>query len=112
MKSRHSAGTSSSAKIARTGHSSTQSPQSMQTSGSTYSIGAVSKPGSSFVGWMQSTGQTATQAVSFTPMQGWVITYVIRGSSLLTPVDHRPAVVNIAHARHMIPRHPSHEWYN
>ena len=30
-----------------------------------------------FLGWMQSTGQASTQAVSFTPMQGSAMTYVI-----------------------------------
>jgi hypothetical protein len=30
-----------------------------------------------FLGWMQSTGQASTQAVSFTPIQGSEMMYVI-----------------------------------
>ncbi len=43
----------------------------MQALGSTYSISVVPKSGSSGVGWMQLTGQTATQVASL--QQVWVI---------------------------------------
>src|SRR5919106_4444475 len=66
-----SSGTASSAKIAVTGHSGSQAPQSMHSSGSMKYIE------SSSVAWMQSTGQTSTHEASFTPMHGSVITYVI-----------------------------------
>jgi hypothetical protein len=39
-----------------------------------YSIVTDSNSGSSLRGWMQSTGQTSTQAESFVPMQGSVMT--------------------------------------
>src|SRR5919106_4790294 len=60
--------------MAATGHAGTHAPQSMHSSGWMYSIVADSNSGSSLRGWMQSTGQTSTQAVSFVPMQGSVIT--------------------------------------
>src|SRR5919106_3080390 len=66
-----SSGTASSAKIAVTGHSGSQAPQSMHSSGSMKYIE------SSSVAWMQSTGQTSTHEASFTPMHGSVITYVM-----------------------------------
>src|SRR5687768_13236729 len=84
MKLAHSAGRSSCGKMAVTGHSSTHSPQSMHVSGSMYSISAASKSASSFVGWMQSTGQTATQAVSFVPMQGWAIMWAMTTTLLFS----------------------------
>jgi hypothetical protein len=40
-------------------------------------MSAVANVGSSFLGWMQSTGQTSTQAVSFVPMQGSQMIYAI-----------------------------------
>src|SRR5689334_6275878 len=73
----HLSGTSSSGKIAFTGHSGSHAPQSMHSSGSMYNWSAASKPGSSLRGWIQSTGQTSTQAASLTLMHGSVITYVI-----------------------------------
>ena len=69
----HSWGRSSSGKIAFTGHWSTHRPQSMQVSGSIYNCLATGKIGSFLVGWMQSTGQTSTQDVSFVPTQGWAM---------------------------------------
>src|ERR1700693_5928801 len=42
-----------------------------------YRCGSDSNFGSSFRGWMQSTGQTSTHAVSFVPIQGSAITYAI-----------------------------------
>lgn len=61
----------SAGKIASTGQASAQAPQSMQDFGSMYSISVVPKSGSSGVGWMQLTGQTATQVASL--QQVWVI---------------------------------------
>ena len=78
----HSAGTSVSSKIASTGHSGSQAPQSIHSSGSMYScFPSGSNPSTfasapislSFVKWIQSTGQTSTQAVSQTPTQGYAI---------------------------------------
>ena len=63
--------------MAVTGQAGSQAPQSMQTSGSMKSCFASSNPSSSLVGWMQSTGQTSTQAVSLVPMQGSAIQYDI-----------------------------------
>src|SRR5687768_9745374 len=78
MNEAHSAGRSSCGKMAVTGHSSTHRPQSMHVSGSMYSISSAANFSvSSLVGWMQSTGQTATQAVSFVPMQGWAMMWAI-----------------------------------
>src|ERR1043165_2810498 len=80
MYSFHLSGTSSSTKIASTGQAGTHAPQSMHSSGGMKSIFADSKAGSSLRGWMQSTGQTSTHAVSLVPMQGSVITYAILSS--------------------------------
>ena len=65
----HSAGSDSSGKIALTGHSGSQAPQSMHSFGSMYSVRSV--PCSK---WMQSTGQTATHAWSITSTHGSAIT--------------------------------------
>jgi hypothetical protein len=46
-----------------------------------YSMVAASNSGSSFLGWMQSTGQTSTQAVSFVPMHGSQMMYANSPSS-------------------------------
>ena len=59
--------------MADTGHAGTQAPQSMHSSGLMKSIGDCSNSGSSLRGWMQSTGQTSTQAVSFVLIQGSVM---------------------------------------
>src|SRR5918994_8015779 len=75
MKDFHLSGTSSSAKIASTGHAGTQAPQSMHSSGWMNSCSADSNSGSSLRGWMQSTGQTSTQALSFVPMHGSQMIY-------------------------------------
>src|SRR5207245_11189158 len=42
-----------------------------------YSISAAANSGSSFRGWMQSTGQTSTHAVSFVPTHGSQMIYAI-----------------------------------
>src|SRR3982750_263956 len=66
------AGTSSSAKIASTGHSATHSVQSMHSSGSmTRKFGPSRK---------QSTGHTSTQSVYLHLMQFSVTTYVMAGN--------------------------------
>src|SRR5690348_16545911 len=70
----HFSGKSSSAKMAVTGQTGTQAPQSMHSVGWMYSCVSAANSGSSLRGWMQSTGQTSTQAVSFVPMQGSAIT--------------------------------------
>jgi hypothetical protein len=70
----HFSGRSSSAKIAVTGQTGTQAPQSMHSTGLMYNIVSVWKAGSSLRGWMQSTGHTSTQAVSLVLMQGSAIT--------------------------------------
>src|ERR1700747_3609481 len=70
----HFSGRSSSAKMADTGHTGTQAPQSMHSTGSIYSNSSVAYAGSSFLGWMQSTGHASTHAVSLVPMQGSAIT--------------------------------------
>src|ERR1700722_5172112 len=77
VKCAHFSGRSSKAKIAVTGQTGTQAPQSMHSTGLMYSWGSDSNLGSSFRGWMQSTGQTSTHAVSFVPIQGSAITYAI-----------------------------------
>src|SRR5882762_3265225 len=52
-----------------------------------FSIVAVSNAGSSFRGWMQSTGQTSTQAASFVPMHGSVMIY-----ATLVSLGRRPCI--------------------
>src|SRR5438128_12117709 len=69
MNSFCASGTSSSAKIASTGHSGTHSVQSMHSSGSITSMFGPS--------WKQSTGQTSTQSVYLHLMQLSVTTWVI-----------------------------------
>jgi len=66
----HCWGRSSSKKIASTGQTSAQTPQSMHSSGSMKYRSAASSV------WMQSTGQTSTHDPSLTPMQGCAMTYV------------------------------------
>src|SRR4051794_687134 len=68
-KGSHLSGRASSGKIASTGHSGSQAPQSMHSSGSITSIRSVS--------WMQSTGQTSMQERSLMSMHGSEITYVM-----------------------------------
>src|SRR5208282_4034108 len=63
--------------MADTGHAGTQAPQSMHSTGTINSCSDSAKPASSFLGWMQSTGQASTQAVSLVPIQGSAITYAI-----------------------------------
>src|SRR5581483_8676352 len=64
----HLSGSASSGKIASTGHSGSQAPQSMHSSGSMTRI--------RFASWMQSTGQTSTQDLSLMSMQGSAMMYV------------------------------------
>src|SRR3954453_16094155 len=65
----HLSGSASSGKIASTGHSGSQAPQSMHSSGSITRI----RPAS----WMQSTGQTSTQDLSLMSMEGSEMMYVM-----------------------------------
>src|SRR5580698_5183331 len=93
----HFSGKSSKAKIAVTGQTGTHAPQSMHSAGLIKSCFTPSWSGSSLRGWIQSTGQTSTQAVSFVPMQGSAITYAIpdllvlpgTGAPSITPRDRR-----------------------
>ena len=61
----------SAGKIASTGQASAQAPQSIQVFGSMYSISVLPNARSCGVGWMQLTGQTATQVASL--QQVWVM---------------------------------------
>src|SRR3954452_1505496 len=67
----HFSGSASSGKIASTGHSGSQAPQSMHSSGSITRMRSNS--------WMQSTGQTSTQDRSLMSMQGSAMMYVTGG---------------------------------
>src|SRR5215813_6934033 len=69
----HFAGSASSGKIASTGHSGSQAPQSMHSSGSITRMRSNS--------WMQSTGQTSTQDRSLMSMQGSAMMYVTGAQS-------------------------------
>ena len=71
-KGSHLSGSASSGKIASTGHSGSQAPQSMHSSGSMISIRSNS--------WMQSTGQTSTHERSLMSMQGSAMMYVTAAS--------------------------------
>src|SRR5205085_7030221 len=81
----HFSGRSSAAKIAETGQTGTQAPQSIHSTGSMNSMLLSACGASSFLGWMQSTGQASTQAVSFVPMQGSAITYAIEFLQISAP---------------------------
>src|SRR5690348_8207249 len=69
----HLSGSASSGKIASTGHSGSQAPQSMHSSGSITRMRSNS--------WMQSTGQTSTQDRSLMSMQGSAMMYVTGAQS-------------------------------
>src|SRR3954447_19575171 len=68
MNGSHLSGSASSGKIASTGHSGSQAPQSMHSSGSMTRIRLAS--------WMQSTGQTSTHDLSLMSMHGSAMMYV------------------------------------
>src|SRR5919108_249274 len=68
-----------SGKIASTGHSGSQAPQSMHSSGSMTRMRSAS--------WMQSTGQTSTHERSLMSMQGSAIMYVTAALSVLAQAD-------------------------
>src|ERR671928_2190220 len=72
----HLSGSASSGKIASTGHSGSQAPQSMHSSGSITRMRSNS--------WMQSTGQTSTQDRSLMSMQGSAMMYVTARQSSRT----------------------------
>src|SRR5438128_4336565 len=74
----HFPGRPSSGKIASTGHSGSQAPQSMHSSGSITRIRAAS--------WMQSTGQTSMHDLSLISMQGSAMTYVTPSYSTAMPL--------------------------
>src|SRR5688572_32333159 len=76
VNSAHCSGRSSSKKMASTGQTSAQTPQSM------HSSGLMKYCSASSVEWMQSTGQTSTQLLSLTPIHGWAITYATAHRSL------------------------------
>src|SRR6185503_10859879 len=79
-------GTSSSAKIASTGHSATHRVQSMHSSGSITSMFGPSRK--------QSTGQTSTQSVYLHLMQDSVTTYVMKIGPLAgLEVGEKPAIL-------------------
>src|SRR5437773_8069149 len=73
MNGSHLSGRASSGKIASTGHSGSQAPQSMHSSGSITRMRSNS--------WMQSTGQTSTHERSLMSMQGSAMMYVTAGQS-------------------------------
>src|SRR5215210_8718964 len=68
MNASHFSGRASSGKMASTGHSGSQAPQSMHSSGSMISMRSNS--------WMQSTGHTSTHERSLMSMQGSAMMYV------------------------------------
>src|ERR1700755_250336 len=68
MNGSHLSGSASSGKVASTGHSGSQAPQSMHSSGSITRM----RPAS----WMQSTGQTSTQERALMSIQGSAMMYV------------------------------------
>src|SRR6059058_3185168 len=68
MNGSHFSGVASSGKIASTGHSGSQAPQSMHSSGSMTRMRSAS--------WMQSTGQTSTHERSLMSMHGSAMMYV------------------------------------
>src|ERR1700751_4682211 len=70
MNAFHLSGSASSGKIASTGHSGSQAPQSMHSSGSMTRIRSAS--------WMQSTGQTSTHDLSLMSIHGSEMMYVTR----------------------------------
>src|SRR4029453_14750074 len=109
MKFFHFSGVSSRAKIASTGHAGTQAPQSMHSSGWMYSISTVANSGSSLRGWIQSTGQTSTHALSLVPIHGSVMMYATDAPSLnqvLSP--RRPWQVAQAHGNQSSELHGGH----
>ena len=81
----HFSGSASSGKIASTGHSGSQAPQSMHSS---TSITSMRSPM-----WMQSTGQTSMHDLSLMSMQGSPMMYVIANYS--TGV-RRPSITSLA----------------
>src|SRR5262249_3434794 len=73
----HFSGRASSGKIASTGHSGSQAPQSMHSSGSMTRMRSLM--------WMQSTGHTSMQERSLMSMHGSAITYVIANQCRRAP---------------------------
>src|SRR4051794_19879367 len=81
--------------MAETGQAGTQAPQSMHSTGSMKSCSASPWSASSFLGWMQSTGQASTQAVSFVPIQGSAMTYAM--SYFLRRLQRFPHYTTLTH---------------
>src|SRR6185437_14953051 len=98
MKASHLSGSASSGKIASTGHSGSQAPQSMHSSGSMTRIRSAS--------WMQSTGQTSTHDLSLMSMQGSAMMYVTRSTLAKRSggrrqlLDQLPAALDERRLRH------------
>src|SRR4051794_24100918 len=86
----HLSGRASSGKIASTGHSGSQAPQSMHSSGSMTRIRSAS--------WMQSTGQTSTHDLSLMSMQGSEMMYVTRSTLTKRSGGTRQFVDQVARA--------------
>src|SRR4051812_10904249 len=95
MKSFWSAGTSSSAKIASTGHSATQRVQSMHSSGSMTSMFGPSRK--------QSTGHTSTQSVYLHFTQDSVTTYVMEAFRKSGNAGEKTAILAERHRRSVAP---------
>src|SRR5438105_14785205 len=85
MNGAHLSGSASSGKIASTGHSGSQAPQSMHSSRAITRMRSAS--------WMQSTGQTSTQDLSLMSMQGSAMMYVTR-ATLAKPSGGRRQLVD------------------
>src|SRR5262249_52299784 len=86
----HLSGRSSAAKMAETGQTGAQAPQSIHSTGSIKSCCPAACLSEFFLGWMQSTGQASTQAVSLVPMQGSAIMYAIKSlSKIITEYQYR-----------------------
>src|SRR5258705_5501251 len=84
----HLSGRASSGKIASTGHSGSQAPQSMHSSGSITRM----RPAS----WMQSTGQTSTQDLSLMSIQGSAMMYVTQATLAKRSVRRRQLLCELA----------------
>src|SRR3954471_11871369 len=86
----HFSGSASSGKIASTGHSGSQAPQSMHSSASMTRIRLAS--------WMQSTGQTSTHDLSLMSMHGSEMMYVTPPTLSTASVGRRQFLDQLAGA--------------
>src|SRR5204862_4477392 len=71
-------------------------------------MSAAAKPGSSFRGWIQSTGQTSTHAVSLVPMHGSQMMYAI---NLFLMIAHLALTCDPLLTRLFTPPHPQRGQY-